>query len=632
MKKSTIHIQRILLVFCLLMSSLQLQAQQSSGLASGTGKGSRVSLNAPFITFIRAFSNPNRIELAWADTNLPGVVEEWEVYKREEGGFFSLFAVLPEPFTSIGDVGVAPGITYIYQVVAVGANGMRSSPSFPASATVPAALVAPTNLTATANNNTEIVTLTWQDSNEDESGFVIERSENNGAFDLLEESNATGDNLMTLDDDIVLGNTYSYRVRAKRNSELGPFSNVATVTTMEVIDAPSQLSGSVQSSTSIRINWRDNSDNETKFIIERAFSGTAFVPVGEVGANQTSFTNSGLTPNTNYRFRVIAANTNVTSNPSNIFSARTFNAAPNAPTDFNATFDPIDVAVDFTWRDRSNNDTGHEIQFKLDTETNAQWKPLQLSIGGNATSATTTVTGILGDRTFDLRIRATNAVGASPWSNISSVYLPPNNPALAPPSNLSAQYVSSNQSVAFSWSDNSIGESGFEIEFKLDTESNADWQPLMVGIGANSTSTSTTVAGVLGDRTFDLRIRAINSVGPSLWSNVAQVYLPPNNPPTAARLDDGQPLVDLKGKVNAYPNPFTSTIKFTYPWIDGPTALVISDSKTGTVIRVINQQSSQGEIQWDGKDNKGNLVKPGTYIYQIKGKEGDANGRVVYKR
>lgn len=90
--------------------------------------------------------------------------------------------------------------------------------------------------------------------------------------------------------------------------------------------APSDLSAKTETRSEITLNWIDNSENETGFLIERCNRGkncTNFVQIAEVGPGITSFTNIGLSNNTAYRYRIKAFNAVGTSAYSNIASART---------------------------------------------------------------------------------------------------------------------------------------------------------------------------------------------------------------------------------------------------------------------------------------------------------------------
>jgi hypothetical protein len=71
--------------------------------------------------------------------------------------------------------------------------------------------------------------------------------------------------------------------------------------------APSNLKGSA-STTSITLTWTDNSDNEDGFKIYRGLTSTSLSLIATVGANVTTYTNTGLSRRTRYYYKVCAYN------------------------------------------------------------------------------------------------------------------------------------------------------------------------------------------------------------------------------------------------------------------------------------------------------------------------------------
>ncbi|MTI28330.1 M43 family zinc metalloprotease [Fulvivirga kasyanovii] len=92
------------------------------------------------------------------------------------------------------------------------------------------------------------------------------------------------------------------------------------------INAPGNLTAS-GASTSVSLNWTDNSDNEESFEIERSADGTNFSPVTSVATNTTSYSDTGLSPNTTYTYRVRAKKGSAYSAYSNSSSATTSSGA-----------------------------------------------------------------------------------------------------------------------------------------------------------------------------------------------------------------------------------------------------------------------------------------------------------------
>ena len=100
-----------------------------------------------------------------------------------------------------------------------------------------------------------------------------------------------------------------------------------TPTPEPVPNAPSNLNGTAVSTTQINLSWTDNSGNEQGFKIERCTGNgcSNFAEIAQVGANVTSFANTGLSPNGRYRYRVRAFNAAGNSAYSNSVQVKTPN-------------------------------------------------------------------------------------------------------------------------------------------------------------------------------------------------------------------------------------------------------------------------------------------------------------------
>ncbi len=91
-------------------------------------------------------------------------------------------------------------------------------------------------------------------------------------------------------------------------------------------DAPANLSAVAFSSTSVNLSWSDQSENETGFLIHRSTVGgdSGFSTITTTSADATSFTDTGLSPATEYFYRVSATNSAGDSAASNEESATTY--------------------------------------------------------------------------------------------------------------------------------------------------------------------------------------------------------------------------------------------------------------------------------------------------------------------
>lgn len=88
--------------------------------------------------------------------------------------------------------------------------------------------------------------------------------------------------------------------------------------------APSNLQVLSRRQTEIRLGWEDNSGNEEGFEIERSPNGhSSWTQVGTVGADITSYTDTGLGLGITYYYRVSAYNASGDSDYSNVAEATT---------------------------------------------------------------------------------------------------------------------------------------------------------------------------------------------------------------------------------------------------------------------------------------------------------------------
>ncbi len=183
-----------------------------------------------------------------------------------------------------------------------------------ASATPPSA---PSGLTAEAQSATQI-RLNWADNSTNETGFKVERSATAGSG--YAEITQVGAGITTFtDNNLTAGTRYFYRVRASNAQGNSDYSNEANATTNILPPTPpSGLTAEAQSVNQIRLNWADNSANETGFKVERSASaGSGYAEITQVGAGITTFTDNNLPAGTRYFYRVRAFNAQGNSDYSN---------------------------------------------------------------------------------------------------------------------------------------------------------------------------------------------------------------------------------------------------------------------------------------------------------------------------
>jgi titin len=166
------------------------------------------------------------------------------------------------------------------------------------------------------------------------------------------------------------------------------------------------------SASQINLTWTDNAANETGFRIERSSNGTSFTQIATVGVNVTSYANSGLSASTQFWYRVRAYNTAGNSAYTNTATATTLAPPPQppaAPSGLNGTRQSAGMRL--TWTDRSNNETGFIVQRSAD----GQAFSTIATVGANVVTYLDSNSG--SSRWVYYRVRATNAIGDSPFSN-----------------------------------------------------------------------------------------------------------------------------------------------------------------------------------------------------------------------
>jgi ELWxxDGT repeat protein len=202
---------------------------------------------------VAAADNANLlINLTWKDNafNESG----YRVERRASNEVnFTAVATLAAGSTAWSDNAATSGADYVYRVVATNAAG-DSLASNEATGRIIVAPATPTNVTASALSSRSI-RVSWSESSQDVTGFVLERSRQGGAFTEIATLPATASSY----DDSALdpGTTYTYHVRAYNTTGSSPFSADASATT-------------ALSDNGLRARWRLD---ETSGVVATDFTG-----------------------------------------------------------------------------------------------------------------------------------------------------------------------------------------------------------------------------------------------------------------------------------------------------------------------------------------------------------------------
>ncbi len=113
-------------------------------------------------------------------------------------------------------------------------------------------------------------------------------------------------------------------------------------------DAPTGLGAAAMGSSRIDLTWGDGSTNETGFEVERRVPGGSFARIATVGANTTSFQNTGLAAGSTFEYQVRAVSGGGASAYTNVASATTASAVAVHVADVTSTRKTVKGAVQGT--------------------------------------------------------------------------------------------------------------------------------------------------------------------------------------------------------------------------------------------------------------------------------------------
>jgi hypothetical protein len=441
----------------------------------------------------------SQINLAWTDNSNN---EDSFIVARSNtsGGPYSDITTVPANTTAFNNSGLAASTTYYYVVRAVNSGGSSGYSAQASATTLQAPPAAPSGLTATTISSSQI-NLGWTDNSGNESNFIVGRSTTSGGpyTDIV----TLGANVTSYNNTGLSANTtYYYVVRASNAAGSSANSAQASATTLPAAPAaPSGLTATAISSSQINLAWTDNSSNESNFVVARSTtSGGPYTDIVTLGANVTSYNNTGLAAGTTYYYVVRATNAGGSSANSSQASATTTTTAPLAPSGLTATASGA-TQIDLTWVDNSSNETGF-IVARSTTPGGPYTDVAGLVAGSTGYNDTGLSTGV----TYYYVVRATNGGGSSPNSNEASATT---QASPAAPGNLVATATRAAR-ISLTWADNSSNESNFIIG--RSTTAGGPYTDIATN-AANTTSFNNT--GLTANTTYYYVIRAVNASGAS---------------------------------------------------------------------------------------------------------------------
>jgi len=306
--------------------------------------------------------------------------------------------------------------------------------------------------------------------------------------------------------------TYYCRVKAISNNTTSSYSNTISVKTN--IPAPIVNQTTMITENSFNCNWEsvtgatgyqlDVSTNISFSSYQTGYSNLA--------VTNTSKIVSGLTPGTNYFFRVRAVNSNGVSQNSETTNIIT---KPGSPIANQAT------NINNSWFVANWNGTTGASSYQIDVSTDDDFSSFVGNYNNYSITVTSTaITALNSNTNYYYRVRAVNSSGAGQYSSIINLKTAPSTPEIT--------------------SINNVGSGSFKVNwysvpgattYQIDVSTNSNFNTFVQGYNnATVTGTNLTVTGLSAGNNYFVRLRASNGTSTSNNSNTASTITCPNAP------------------------------------------------------------------------------------------------------
>ena len=351
---------------------------------------------APTVTM--TYSDSGKPKLTWKAVS---GATSYRVFRSESRGTgYSLLGTTSS--TSYTNTGAAVGKTYYYRVKAVnsvGTSGYSNIVSGKAKAAAPAA-----PSVTIGNSSTGKPQLTWKAVSGAVKYEIYRSTRQNSGYSLLGTTTSTS----YVNTGASTGTTYYYRVKAvNRNGMASGYSNIVSGKAKAAAPAAPSVTAGNSSTGKPRLTWKAVSGAVSYRIYRSESRGTGYSLLGTTSS--TSYVNTGAAAGKTYYYRVKAVNRDgMASAYSNIVSGKATLPAPVLNIGLSVSsgkpmlaWDAVPGATSYRIYRSTSRGTGY-------------------SLLGTTSSTSYVNTGAAKGTTYYYRVKACNAAGLSPYSNIVS--------------------------------------------------------------------------------------------------------------------------------------------------------------------------------------------------------------------
>ena len=491
----------------------QVRAHNLLGWSQLSPVGSVTTWNVPSVITTLAGNVGSPIILTWTAPATDKPITLYTVYR--DGSLLATTTNL-----TYSDGTVAAGNTYVYTATATSiiGEGIQSAGLSLQAGTVP---TVPQNALATTQVGNNI-SFSWTTPSNNGgvpvTGYNPQASTDGGTTwtDLLTTPSAATSFSHT---GLTTGQNYSYQVLATNSVGNSPYtSSVSTVAG----DAPSQVTGlatTAVSDTEIDLTWNipaNNAYSISSYNVLRSVDGTTWTSFTSA---TNSYSDTGLTADTVYHYKVSAVNVLGTGPESAVSQQRTF-GLPDPVTTITLTPQST-TQIDLSWTQPNLNGfplSAYTVQYS--TNSGTTWTTL-----ATQTSTTYSSTSLTQNTVYDYRINTANSFGNTDGSiNTATTY-----PVAT---NLISGTTQSDTEIQVTW--NAIAGNG-SVQYSLEKsdDSGVTWTPLSIYL-TGTTHTDTGLTPLTG---YNYRVASVNSAGlssPSVSSNTVTTFGPSDIPTNLA--------------------------------------------------------------------------------------------------
>ena len=236
-------------------------------------------------------NSPTSINISWS--SVPHATG-YKIYRSltSSGQYVYVGNTVSNNYT---DNNLETGTTYYYKIAGTKSNGEGPSSNFISTFTP---VDIPTGLLGTVQSSNSIK-LSWNTVLKATEYTLYKSLSSSGEYNAI----VTTSNTSYIDTGLSQNTPYYYKVSAKNLNGDGSQSEYITVI-IEPPQPPTSITSSVLSSSSIKLDW-DNIEGATSYKIYRSTGGD-YSLVGTVTTN--TFTNTGLSSNINYSYKISSVN------------------------------------------------------------------------------------------------------------------------------------------------------------------------------------------------------------------------------------------------------------------------------------------------------------------------------------